>query len=262
MNEGRLLIGTSGYSYSDWVGPFYPPGTKQSEYLRYYSDHFNVTELNFTYYRQPEAGMIRRMAETVGDGFTFSVKAHRTLTHDIDPAQLGQETRTFLEGIEPLRMDSKLSTVLLQFPHSFHYTSENRKYLDALSRGFDQVPLAVEFRGRDWQRSSVYKELENRGVALVNVDEPRLPNLPEPTSLVTSDLAYVRFHGRNSRNWWSGDNVSRYDYFYSEKELTEWISRIRGMMEVAGVVLLVFNNHSRGQAVQNAVKLREMLERS
>ncbi|MFP4163332.1 MAG: DUF72 domain-containing protein [Chitinispirillaceae bacterium] len=257
----RILIGTSGYSYSDWVGSFYPPGTRQSEYLRFFSAHFNTTELNFTYYRQPEAGMIKRMAETVGDDFTFSVKAHRTLTHDIDPAQRVRETQTFMQGVEPLLIDSKLASVLLQFPHSFHYTSTNRKYLDALCNGFGEIPLAVEFRGRDWQRESVYKELESRKLALVNVDEPRLPKLPKPTALVTSDLAYVRFHGRNRKNWWCGDNVSRYDYSYSEEELKEWIPKIRLMQEIAGVVLLVFNNHSKGQAVRNALKLREMLGR-
>ncbi len=259
--DKHLLIGTSGYSYTDWVGCFYPSGMRQGDFLQYYSDRFDMTELNFTYYRQPEASQISRMAETVRKEFIFTVKAHRTLTHEINPAVLQQESQTFLQGIEPLLQEDKLKAVLFQFPHSFHYTDQNRRYLDTLLNTFQGIPSALEFRGRDWQRPSVYGELDRRGVALVNVDEPRLYSLPKPTALVTSDrLAYVRFHGRNRENWWGGDNVSRYDYCYSDAELKEWVPRVKEMLERAGVVLLVFNNHSRGQAVQNAIRLREMLK--
>ena len=254
---GRILIGTSGYSYADWVGPFYPPGTRQADFLAFYCSQFDLTELNFTYYRQPEASSLQRMAAVAGDHFLFSVKAHKTLTHETQVAFHG-EVATFLRGIEPLRETGKLGVVLLQFPYSFHYTSNNRRYLERLC-GELSLPLAIEFRNSEWQRDSVYAGLRQRNIATVNVDEPQLHKLPTPSSVVTSDIAYVRFHGRNEQAWWSGDNVSRYDYLYEDDELNEWIPRITELAEKAGTVLIVFNNHSRGQAVQNARRIRELI---
>ena len=259
--SAKVVAGTSGYSYSDWVGPFYPAGMKQGDFLSFYSQHFTMIELNFTYYRQPEQTTLRRMAQITAKEFGFSIKAHRTLTHEIDLSATAKETQTFIKGIEPVAGCGKLISVLFQFPFSFHYTSDNRIYLDSLFRGFGETPLAVEFRNREWLRDTVFNELKDRKITFVNVDEPRLENLPLPSSRVTSDTGYVRFHGRNKENWWSGDNVSRYDYLYSDKELAEWIPGIKEMVERTGVVLLVFNNHSKGYAVNNALRLKEMVNK-
>jgi uncharacterized protein YecE (DUF72 family) len=119
--------------------------------------------------------------------------------------------------------------------------------------------MAVEFRNSEWQRDSVFRGLQEVNAAMVNVDEPRLPRLPAPTELVSSDLAYLRLHGRNEANWWKGDNVSRYDYLYSQKELSEWLPRIERMLAKARLLLVIFNNHSRGQAIHNARQLRDLL---
>lgn len=256
----NILIGTSGYSYSDWVGPFYPSGTKQADFLEYYAKEFPIAELNFTYYRMPEASITKRMAVVTPDNFLFSVKAHKSLTHEIAPEALKTEMAAFINGIEPLEAAGKLGTVLLQFPYGFQYTDKNRRYLDSLCVDFGRIPLAVEFRNSKWQRESVYRGLRERGITIVDVDEPSLPGLAAPLDLVTSSMGYVRFHGRNKENWWKGDNVSRYDYLYNDKELLEWAPRILKMMEVAKVVLIVFNNHSKGQAVQNARRIREILD--
>jgi uncharacterized protein YecE (DUF72 family) len=105
----------------------------------------------------------------------------------------------------------------------------------------------------------VLEGLRARSVALVSVDEPDLPRLLKPTTDVTSDLAYIRFHGRNKKNWWNGDNVSRYDYLYDNKELTEWVDRVKAILQRARVLLLFFNNHARGRAVFNAREMREIL---
>jgi len=254
----QVLIGTSGYSYTDWVGPFYPEGTKQSDFLKYYAREFWMTELNFTYYRQPEAPMIRRMADTVGDKFLFAVKAHKTLTHETG-GNLQQEASAFISGIEPLLVTGKLGVVMLQFPYSFHYADDCRRYLDKLCTTLSELPLAVEFRNIGWQRDSVYRGLKERKIAVVNVDEPDLPRLLKPGEIVTSPVGYVRFHGRNKENWWTGDNVTRYDYLYKDEELREWIPRIVRMMSEANMLMIVFNNHSKGQAIQNARRLKEML---
>ena len=85
----KVWIGTSGYSYADWVGPFYPPGLRANRMLRYYSGHFPVVELNFTFYRLPTAAMLARLAEQTPLGFQFVAKLPKTLSHDEDPRDLG-----------------------------------------------------------------------------------------------------------------------------------------------------------------------------
>ena len=105
----------------------------------------------------------------------------------------------------------------------------------------------------------MYDGLRELNTAVVNVDEPRLPKLPKPTEVVSSDLAYLRFHGRNRANWWGGDNVSRYDYLYDTDELSQWLPMIERMLAKAQLLLVMFNNHSRGQAIRNARELQSLL---
>ena len=257
--QSTIMIGTSGYSYGDWVGTVYPSGCSPRDFLSLYARSFSCTELNFTYYRYPEPRTMERMLRVVGDDFRFAVKGHQSLTHQPD-ADCAETARRFREGIAPLIEAGQLTAVLLQFPFSFHYTAPNRTRLDALCRAFDTIPLALEFRNNEWQRDSVIGGLTQRGVALVNVDGPLLPGLPRPTSLVTAPLGYVRFHGRNAANWWSGDTASRYDYLYTEDDLSPWVSRIGSMAAGASRgVMVMFNNHWRGQAVQNACQLSTLL---
>jgi uncharacterized protein YecE (DUF72 family) len=251
-------VGTSGYSYADWVGPFYPEGLLKREYLNFYSAEFPVVELNFSYYTQPSASTIQRMVEKTPEDFRFTIKAHRSLTHEIDE-DFHRQARRYSEGIRPLSEAGRLAAVLLQFPYSFHYTPECRLHLKRLCESFADLPKAVEFRNSEWQRESVYQGLREVNAALVNVDEPRLPKLPGPTEVVSSDLAYLRFHGRNAANWWEGDNVSRYDYLYNNEELSEWLPMIERMLAKARLLLVIFNNHSRGQAIQNARDLQSLL---
>lgn len=255
-----IRVGTSGYSYKDWVGVLYPAGTRSSDYLNLYASEFDVAELNFSYYRMPEAKLSARMVSATPPEFLFSVKAHKTLTHQFSSVELVSGVAEFVRGIEPIVESSKLAVILLQFPFSFHYNRDNREYLNKLCAQFGQLPLAVEFRNRYWQRDPLYEGLRERNITYVNVDEPGLSGLPVAQNIVTSGIGYVRFHGRNSVNWWSGDNVSRYDYLYSDSELEEWVPRIEAMATQAPLVLVVFNNHSRGQAVENARRLRQMIK--
>lgn len=259
---GKVLIGTSGFSYKDWIGPFYPNGTSQHNFLNLYSKEFVCTELNFTYYRQPEANLLNRMAEITPDLFLFSVKAYQSFTHKITPGTFQADCTVFKKGIEPLSLSGKLGAILFQFPYSFSYNSVNRTYLDTLCNHFSEFPLAIEFRNSAWVKDSVFKELQSRQIASVNVDEPDLPNLVKPLSKVTSRLAYIRFHGRNAANWWNGDNVTRYDYLYSPQELLEWVPRIDEMSRDADTVMVFFNNHAGAQAVKNAKELQGLLEKS
>ena len=253
-----IWIGTSGYSYKDWKSVFYPETVGTERYLEHYSRTFPFVELNFSYYRQPEAGMIERMVERTPEGFMFTIKAHQSLTHLRDREWTAAADR-YKEGIEPLLSASRLGGILFQFPYSFHRTVENRRYLGNLTDFFGGYPLFVEFRGKEWQNGEVYASLAERDIGIVNTDNPEMEGLPEKAAAVTSSRGYIRFHGRNREAWWKGDNVSRYDYLYADEELQEWVERIRKMLEKVAVLYIAFNNHHKGQAVTNALQLREKL---
>ncbi len=254
----RVLIGTSGYSYDDWVGPVYPPGSRKQDFLSLYSREFPVVELNFSYYQQPVPRTLERMVSNTADGFLFALKAHRSMTHDITESW-EKDIDAFRSGIAPLVESRRLAAVLLQFPYSFGYTPESRERLATLCGKLQGLPLAVEFRKSDWLRPQVLDGLRQRNAAIVSVDEPELPRLLRPTTEVTSDLAYLRFHGRNKAQWWTGDNASRYDYLYDSGELGEWVERVKTILSRVHVMLIFFNNHWRGSAAQNARMMKEIL---
>jgi uncharacterized protein YecE (DUF72 family) len=254
----EILVGTSGYSYTEWVGPVYPEGTKQKDFLGIYSGLFPTVELNFAYYKMPEAKNLSKMLAD-GGKLSFSIKAHRTMTHEVNPSQWEGEAKTYLTAVEPLLEAGRLEAVLFQFPYSFHYTPENRRYLDKLLAFFKGVPLAVEFRTADWCNGKVIDGMKNRGVPLVSLDMPELPKLPPAMDVVTAPLAYIRLHGRNKEAWWGRDDHARYDYLYEDGEIDAWAARIKRIAEQARRVLVYFNNHPFGKAVRNAQTLMKLL---
>ncbi|MCG8686919.1 MAG: DUF72 domain-containing protein, partial [Desulfobacterales bacterium] len=232
----RLLIGTSGYSYGEWVDAgFYPPGTHSAAMLPCYAGTFCVTELNYTWYQMPKAEAISRMCDRVPDGFKFAAKLTRTLTHEIKAGQWRSEAARYRQGIAPLVSAGKFLCILIQLPPYFTRTQANRSYLAALQDELSEFSLAVEFRHDSWVRDRVFDELKRRRVTLVAVDEPDLPGLFPRISRVTNPgLFYVRFHGRNSRGWRSGNMQKQFDYDYQDWELTEWADTIhRDMMPAA-----------------------------
>lgn len=257
---GMVSVGTSGYSYLDWVGPVYPEDARPPDFLRLYAARFATVELNFSYYRMPTAPQLQALVDQTAAGFSFSIKGNDALTHRIDAAAWREPARLFRAALDPLRAAERLSAVLLQFPYSFHYDVERRRYLDLLLAEFRGLPLAVEFRNHEWYNNRVIDAFREREVALVSLDLPELKGLPPLMDAVTSPLAYVRFHGRNGETWWGSDSAARYDYLYSEAELAPWAERIRGIAAHASTVLVYFNNHRRGQAVQNAQMLLDLLD--
>jgi uncharacterized protein YecE (DUF72 family) len=257
----EILIGTSGYSYHEWVGPVYPEGTKTKDYLPYYSGLFPTVELNFSYHAMPKAQNLAKMLADGGDKLTFSIKAHRTLTHEINPSLWEGEAKTYLTAIEPMLGAGRLEAVLFQFPYSFHYTVDNRRYLDKLLTYFKGVPLAVEFRTADWFTGKVIEGMKARNVPLVSLDLPELPKLPPTMDVVTSSLAYIRLHGRNKETWWGSDDHARYDYLYDDSEIDAWAERIKRITEQAKRIVVYFNNHPFGKAVRNAQTLEKILKK-
>jgi uncharacterized protein YecE (DUF72 family) len=254
----EILVGTSGYSYNEWVGPVYPKGTKQEDFLGIYSGLFPTVELNFTYYKMPEAKNLSKMLAE-GGNLTFSIKAYKTMTHEINFSQWEGEAKTYITAIEPLLEAKRLEAVLFQFPYSFHYTPENRMYLDKLIKYFKGVQVAVEFRAAEWINGRVIEGMKSREVPLVSLDMPELPKLPPSMDVVTAPLSYIRLHGRNKEAWWGKDDHARYDYLYEDSEVDAWAARIKRIKEQARRVLVYFNNHPFGKAVRNAQTLIKLL---
>ncbi|MBN1648896.1 MAG: DUF72 domain-containing protein [Spirochaetales bacterium] len=262
----NVFVGTSGYSYKDWAGIFYPEQLKAQDYLAYYASQFAFVELNFSYYTQPAAATMERMAEKAPRDFQFSIKAHQSITHKADPRP-EENVRVFLDGVRPLAERGMLAAILLQYPYSFHYTGESRLQLAKTCDLFHDYPVCIEFRNNEWMKPSVYEELKARKIPLVMTDMPALAGLPHYFSLenpapLTGDFLYLRFHGRNSAHWWTGDNASRYDYLYSEGELNPWVEIIKKLINEVKKTLVAFNNHLKGQAVRNAREISELLKKA
>lgn len=253
-NKSHLFIGTSGFSYADWVEVFYPRELPKEKWLEHYSQHFNFCELNFSYYRMPVEPQMEKFLEYP---LIYAVKGHKSLTHD--RLENDQARNDFKRAAAVLQGGGQLGAVLLQFPFSFKYSPENRKYLLQLLEFLTELPLVVEFRNPGWIRDSVFAELERGGWGVSMLDSPAVKGGMPKFQMVAGGRAYLRFHGRNSENWWTGDNISRFDYLYSEKELKTWLPRIKQMAELAKTTYISFNNHARGQAVMNARQLMNLV---
>ena len=260
--SSRIVIGTSGYSFADWVGPFYPPGTPQAGFLPYYASHFDAVEVNATFYRVPDVTMLARMEQKTPDGFRFVVKLNRAMTHESsrDPALY----RQFLDALQPLRDAGKYDGLLAQFPWGFKRTPDNRRHLAALRELLKDEPLFVEFRHDSWLTPELEPSLREHRIGYCAVDEPRLPGLIPPLTMVTAEDAYVRFHGRNAATWWGGGgresgSGDRYDYDYRKDELGEWVRKVAELAEKARRTYLFFNNCHAGQAARSAKLMQELL---
>jgi uncharacterized protein YecE (DUF72 family) len=258
----KILVGTCGYGYNEWVGPVYPVGTKTEGFLPLYAGMFGTVELDYAYYAMPKAAQLAKMLEAAGPDLTFSIKAHESLTHKVNPEAWERDAKTYLEALEPLRAAGRLEAVLFQFPHSFHYEADNRRYLDKLLAFFKDVPSAVEFRNAGWINDRVIEDLRKRGVALASLDMPDLQGLPPALDVLTGSFAYIRLHGRNKAAWWGSNSAARYDYLYSEQELERWADRIRRIVIKADRILAYFNNHARGQAIKNGQMLTKILDKA
>lgn len=257
-----ILIGTSGYAYSEWVDAgFYPPGTGTAGMLAHYARIFPVAEINYTWYQMPKAAAMDRMRRRVPEGFRFAAKLNRRLTHEVDADGWPAQAALYREGIAPLIQSGQLMAVLVQLPPSFRRTPDRRRYLARLLDALGGLPLAVEFRHVSWAHDRVFAALEARRVSLVCVDVPSLPHLFPPLDVTTTpDLFYIRFHGRNIRGWRSDDMQKQFDYDYSDAELAQWSrTRIPAMAGRARKGVIFFNNHVRGQAPKNARMLMTQL---
>jgi uncharacterized protein YecE (DUF72 family) len=254
-----IYLGTSGYSYADWKGIYYPEALPKQDWLAFYASEFDAVELNFTYYRMPVADHLLGLARQTGDDFRFAVKAHQDITHKRqDLAALAE----FRAAVDPLQQAGKLGAVLLQFPNAFQNSEENANYVQTCCEQLDGLPLAVEFRHSSWLTQRTLGLLREWNAAFCNVDMPALPGLLPKTAFATASLAYVRFHGRNTVKWWEHEQAwERYNYTYTEEELQEWVPHLVEMGDQAENLFVFANNHWQGQAVSTARQLKLLLDR-
>ncbi len=250
-----VWIGTSGYSYADWVGDFYPPGLRPAQMLTHYARVFPLVELNFTFYRPPTREALLRLADKAPAGFGFVVKLPRTLSHEQSPRDLAG----FRQAVLGLHGRRQLLGLLCQLPQATHYEKKNLDWLRHLAAALGDLRLAVEFRHRSWARPDVPAWLGERGLDLVAVDVPDLRGLYPRGWVHCGPRAYVRLHSRNAANWYLGDK-ERYDYSYDDAALGEWVSAAAGAEDVRETLFL-FNNCHRGQAAANARRMQALIGR-
>ena len=252
----KIIIGTSGYSFRDWKGVFYPENLRSDEFLSYYKDYFAAVEINTSYYGIPRPSVFENMVRQTPDDFQFIVKTNKATTHEKADHEVADE---FLTSLVPLRDAGRLAGILAQFPWSFRNTGKNRTYLAELGERYAEMPLFIEFRHNSWNRGEVYDFLERVGMRFVSVDEPQIGDMMPPEARATGDTAYIRFHGRNAKNWW-GKAGDRYDYDYDEDELKPWIKRVEELEKTVWKIYAFFNNCHQGHAVRNALMFRNLLQ--
>lgn len=258
MSGIEIKVGTCGWSYPEWRGPFYPEKLPAKDMLAYYAQHFAAVEINATYYRIPPPRNMAAMAARADGRVRFSVKAHRDMTHSRE--QYAEALPFFKTALAPLREAGALGCILVQFPFAFKASPANAEFLRRLAGDLAPDPTVVEFRHASWTTEETFGLLSELRLGYCAVDEPRLPNLPPPVARATAAPAYVRFHGRNRATWWThAEAWERYDYLYSETEIREWLPRIRALADAAGTCYAFFNNHAHGQAVANARMLAGLL---
>jgi uncharacterized protein YecE (DUF72 family) len=188
--------------------------------------------------------------------FEFSIKAPSTFTHLRDYSQ--DDVRKFRESL--IFLSNFLGCILFQFPHSFHLSKKNILYIDELSDRFADFPKIFEFRSSEWVNSEAFLLLKERDIGFCCVDEPAIHGLMPPIAVATSKIGYVRLHGRNAQKWYKHEKPEeRYDYLYSEEELSEWKVKVSEISRGTDKVFVFFNNHPRAQAVKNALQFNQML---
>lgn len=252
-----IVIGTAGYSYDDWIGPIYPEDIDKKDLLAHYAREFKMSEINFTYYQMPNKFIFFHMQKKTPEDFVFIVKAHQSMTHKI-----GHDVpvKEFIEACQPLIEAKKFGGILAQFPWSFQNDQKNREYLARLRDKIPEQPIFIEFRNDSWIKEPVFDYLQKLNLSYVSVDQPQLKGLLPPICRATTDLGYIRFHGRNAQKWWKHKHAyERYDYLYSLQELSEWSEKIQNLAKNLTRVYVSMNNHFQGKAVFNARQLITML---
>jgi uncharacterized protein YecE (DUF72 family) len=253
----NMRLGTSGFSFPDWSGVFYPGGLSRKGWLAFYATRFNALELNASYYRILPPSATAGMADSVPPGFVFCVKLNSGMTHERNAGDA--QWKAFDEMLAPLRSAGCLGPVLAQFPWSLPLSEHSFQTLSHIRERLGDLPAVAEFRHERWYSREALQRVVETGFSPVAVDLPDLPGLPGPELSVKGSIAYARLHGRNSVKWWGGGAL-RYDYAYTPAELLEWGKRARAMARGARGAYVFFNNCHMGRAALDARTMGRILE--
>ncbi len=252
----NIRVGTSGYSFEDWRGNFYPAKIEKGKMLDHYVNHFKTVEINSTYYRIPHPAVMANIAAKCPAGFDMIVKVPQSFTHRRD--EIESDAAAFSDCLSPLIESDLLSGVLAQFPYSFKFSEKNLGYIARCRDAVKGQPLFVEFRHNSWVNRQMYDRLKAEEIGYVSVDEPDLSGLLKPDVFATTDIGYLGLHGRNSEQWWNGGAL-RYDYKYSDEELAQFSEKVKKLMNKVKRAYVFFNNCHEGQAAENALQFGRMI---
>jgi uncharacterized protein YecE (DUF72 family) len=232
-------LGTSGWSYPEWRGRFYPEGLSQKKWLPFYAEHFDTVEINMTYYRYPKPEILHSWLDKTPPEFTFTLKANRQITHYKKLQNVKSDLRYFYILADSLQ--DKLGCILFQLPPSFALDLDLLKdFLSNLSSNHKNV---IEFRHKTWYTEEVYSLLRSHKVTFCVVSSPQLPE----HIVETAAASYIRFHGR--MGW--------YKYNYGDDELRDWAEALKKIK--AKEVFIYFNNDYHAYAAGNCRSLRKFL---
>jgi uncharacterized protein YecE (DUF72 family) len=255
MMEHKILVGTSGWGYDEWVGPFYPKTLKKEDFLLYYSEIFYTNEINTTFYNIPSKWVVKSWVDKTPDNFLFTVKIPKKITHEhkLDIDLCLNDLDYFLTSIDPLIKSKKLLSFLIQLPPSFN-REEHFGMLREFIRNWpselktEEYYLAIEFRNESWMVDKIFDYLRKNSLTYCAVIEPLLPPRMDITN---PEFFYLRFHGYGKKIW--------FDYFFTEDEIREWGVSINNVIDKVKKIGIYFNNHFSGYAAKNSLMMMKEL---
>jgi uncharacterized protein YecE (DUF72 family) len=256
----RISCGVAGWSYPDWKGFVYPPGTRDE--LRFLAGFVDMIEINSSFYRPPSPAAVASWAERTAElpDFFFTAKLHQDVTHRglLDAAMVGQ----FHTGFEPLVRAGRLRHLLAQFRYDFADTPDGREHLRRVREAFgDMTNIACELRHNTWQSPAALDYLRRLGVTAVNLDYPVARNSFNLRVCTIGEHAYFRLHGRNDKAWFSrgAGRDETYNYKYANGELDEIVRRAVEIASMTRSLTLVANNHYQGKEAVNILQVKSRL---
>ena len=250
---GQILLGTQGWNYDAWVGSFYPKGTRPSNYLRVYARAFRTVEVDSTFYGTPPAKTVEGWAARSPDGFIFSLKLPREITHERQLEDVGQALHEFTTRARLL--GPRLGAILIQLGPGFG-PERRRKLEHFLPLLPGDLRFAIEFRRPEWIGPSLLDLLTAHNVALALTDARWIPR-ETALSLAetpTADHAYVRWMGPDRKI----EDFSRVAVERTH-EIAEWAPRLAALAARVSTVYGYFNNHFQGHSPASARTLQQIL---